>query len=128
LGRRILFLISVVLILLIPSVGSCLETVVGVKGGAGLFSYIGEDYQDFLDTNNLQYAPKLGFTAGAFIALELTDYFAFQPEILVIGAGDAFREDNAFYETFFGDSYHGDVINIDETIYAAVPVLLKIRF
>jgi hypothetical protein len=126
--RRILFRISVVVILLIPSAGSCLDTVTGVKAGAGIFSYIGEDYQEFLDIYNLQNDFKWGLAAGAFVTVELTDYFAFQPEILVIGAGDAFREDNAFYEAFFGNSYHGDVINIDETVYAAVPVLLKIRF
>jgi hypothetical protein len=128
LRQRILFLISVAVILLIPSVGSCLDTVTGVKAGAGLFSYIGEDYQEFLDTNNLQNDFKWGLAAGAFVTIELTDFFALQPEILVIGAGDAFREGTSFYDAFFGDSYLGEVTNIDEIIYAAVPVLIKIRF
>ena len=79
--RRIGLLFFLILVLFVPSPGLCLDTIVGMKGGAGVFSYLGEDYEDFLDTYNLTNDRKWGFAAGVSVALELSEVFVLQPEI-----------------------------------------------
>jgi hypothetical protein len=112
-----------VLVFFVPSSGLCLDTIVGVKGGAGVFSYLGEDYEDSLDTYDLTNDWKWGFAAGVSVALELTDVFALQPEILIVGAGDAYREDASVY-----GPYSEWVLAIDQLLYVTLPVLVKVRF
>lgn len=125
--QNVVLLVSVLVILLIPSVGLCLDTIVGVKGGAGVFSYLGEDYRDFLDTYYLEAEWKWGFAGGAFASIELSDIFALQPEILIVGAGNAYKEDASVYDPL-GGPYSEWVLTIDEILYATLPVLVKVRF
>jgi hypothetical protein len=127
-GCRIPFLVYAVFVLVLPSAAFCLDTVIGVKAGSGYFSYTGEDYQDFLEINNRPNKRKWGFVGGAFVTIELTDYFAIQPELLVVAAGDAYRDDTSFWDAFFGDTYIGGVTYNDQVLYAVIPVLLKTGF
>ena len=126
--RKISLLVVIVVVLFIPFSGFCLDTTVGVKAGVGFFSYLGEDYGDFLDTYNLTNDRKLGFAGGVSVTLEFTDVFALQPEILIVGAGDAYRENASVYDALLWGPYSEWVLTIDQLLYATLPVLVKVRF
>jgi hypothetical protein len=127
-GRRATLLIFIIVILSVSSSGFCIDTIVGVKGGGGHFSYMGDDYQDFLESNNMSSDLKLGFAIGAFVTIELADYFAVQPEVLLLMAGDAYRGDASDWDPVLAGPYYGEVKYIDQYLYAVIPLLIKTGF
>ena len=126
--ERKVSLFLLIVFLFIPSSGLCLDKIVGLKGGAGFFGYLGEDYQDFLNDYNLTNDRKWGFAAGAFVAFKLNDVLTLQPEILLLGAGNAYREDASVYDALLWGPYSEWVLTIDELLYATLPILVKVRF
>ena len=126
--RTIFLLCVVIMVVLIPSEVYCLDSVLGVKVGVGHFSYMGRDYRDGLESGNLQNAFKLGYAAGLFFTIKITSVLAIQPEILVIGTGDAYKEEASLWDAVLWGPYYGQVKYIDRITYAALPVLVKTQF
>jgi hypothetical protein len=124
--RRATLLCFLMILAIIP-LGHCLEFVLGVKAGVGHFSYVGRDYQDYLDYYDLQNELKLGLVAGLFASIEITDSLIFHPEILLMRAGDAVSEPGNRWDSYYSDSFYGQVKYIDQLTYAAVPLLLGFR-
>ena len=124
--HRIAFLCYLMMLTILPS-GHCLESVLGVKAGVGHFSYVGRDYKDLLEGAGVQNELKLGLVAGLFAVIEITKFFVFQPEILLIRAGDALSEPASAWDSVLWGPYYGRVKYIDRVTYVAIPLLLKFR-
>jgi hypothetical protein len=118
----------IMMLVLFPLRVDCLDSVIGVKGGLGHFSYAGEDYRDYLESADVQNAVRLAFAAAVFATLEISQAFAFQAEILLLRAGDACIGDASVWDDVLWGPYYGQVKYIDKTTYLAVPVLAKIHF
>ena len=114
--------------MLIPPLAHCRESLFGVKFGLEQFSYFGQDYQDFLASNGLRKALKLGLTAGVFATISFTNVLAFQPEILVVWAGDAYKGAASSWDSVLWGPYYGQVKYTDRVAYLAIPALIRTRF
>jgi hypothetical protein len=126
--KRSAFILCLVAAAFIPALVHCRETTFGVKFGLEHFSYIGEDYQNFLESNGLRNALKLGLVAGVFATIHFTDVFGFQPEILVVWAGDAYKGPASSWDAVLWGPYYGQVKYSDRVTYLVIPALIKIRF
>ena len=111
----------VLLFFVVCTISFSLDVSVGVIGGVGHSSYVGSDYKDFLESNNLENALKLNFCAGAFVTIGLMEVLAIQPEILLVGTGDKYKE----YVEPFG--FEGYVRYYDRLTYLEAVVLVKVR-
>lgn len=88
------------------------ESSIGIKGGVNFANLAtGDDYDAAFEDNK----TKLGFHAGLFFNLKITDFFALQPEILYSLQGVKF------------DLIGGDELKYNLS-YINVPVLAKIYF
>jgi hypothetical protein len=100
----------------------------GVKFGLEYFSYSGQDYENFLSSNGLRKALKLGVAAGIFATIYFTRAIAFQPEILVVWAGDAYKGYAFTWDAVLWGPYYGQVKYSDRVTYLTMPALIKMRF
>lgn len=98
------YLITLVTAVFMGSAVSAQNAHLGFKGGLNIY--------DVHTTNNYNYDIKLGFHAGMFAHLHLTEKFALQPEVLYSGQGAKYQNSNV--------RLHLDYIN--------VPVLLQYMF
>ena len=92
--KAILFL-CFVLLATIPALS--MDFAIGIKAGAGHFSFYGLDYEEYKDRDGLNFAMsvlKLGFSAGFFATLGFSDSLAIQAEAFFSLGGDAHRTRN----------------------------------
>jgi len=90
----------------------------GVKAGANLsnYSYNGGDYDDEL--NDAQ-KSLFGFHIGGFAEFEISDQFAFQPELLFTMQGTKFEESGEEYGVSYSSEY------TSKQSYINIPLMAK---
>ncbi|MFQ6008260.1 MAG: porin family protein [Candidatus Zixiibacteriota bacterium] len=114
------FLIGIMLAFIIMlSVSSAAQANVdiGLKGGASLARFKGQNILYNVDTKN-------GFTVGGLLTVNVNDYLAIQPEILFVQKGTN-GSVSAFEFSFQGIRYHEGYWE-DRLSYLEVPVLAKL--
>lgn len=100
--------------LLLPNLSLAQKLTGGLKIGVNSANLHGEDVEEFEDFLNLK--SKLGFCVGGFIAINLTEMFAIQPEVLFTQKGAKMKEE------VFGETLKAWV-NLS---YLEIPVLAKL--
>lgn len=89
------------------------EVKYGIKGSVNLSNFSG-------DTDGLDLQSKVGFNAGGFVEIKLSDKFGIQPEILFSTQGTKAKAEGVEIE---GNFYNGEVcFNLS---YINVPVMFK---
>lgn len=99
---------------------------IGVKGGLNLSTFGGEDANQGFQSDELQGmsfeldpSMRTAFVAGAFISVQLDDYFALQPELLFVSRGVRYNGDG----TVLGPYTYDVKMAIN---YLEIPVLAKL--
>jgi opacity protein-like surface antigen len=123
------FLLLAASVLLLPVVSSAQSKTVsiGVKGGLNLATFGGSDASQGFQSDELQGmsfeldpSTRTAFVAGAFISVQLDDYFALQPELLFVSRGVRYNGDGSV----LGFPYTYDIkLGIN---YLEIPVLAKL--
>ncbi len=96
----------------------------GFKGGLNLAKTSGETYID--DLGDVEFESKAGIGLGAFISININQYFAIQPEILYMQKGG--QKDMPLLIDVGG----GQLVNVDVEMdanlnYLEIPILAKVK-
>ena len=96
----------------------------GIRGGLSLYSIETEASFGGFGNASETSGSKVGFAAGVFVEIPLTDIFSFQPELLFVqkggsDSGDFFEDDD-----FFDDGGNGDSESLTFN-YLDLPLLAR---
>ena len=104
------------LMLLLPSSSSAAGIKGGFKVGATSAKLYGDDVTAFEDDLGEDFKSRLGFSAGAFITLNIVEMFAIQPEVLYTMKGLTYEEE-----------IMGETLKLWMKLdYLEIPVLVKV--
>jgi len=88
-----------------PAFGQKLS--VGVKGGTGCATFLGQDFSDYLDSTGSDRTAFLPLAGGVFAEWDLGGNFALQPELLLLTLGGALTisgNEAAYYDWYIAPS------------------------
>ena len=91
-----IFLVFIVLVLAVMPVFT--QTSVGMKAALSDYSWRGDDWNDYADSNNYNNEFSPGFGFGAFVEILLSNHYALQPEVIFTSAKHKYGDGSYWIE------------------------------